>query len=157
MPQKWTKALKGSISEVFSTMFFMVLEQDPEILAANRAKPAQDWMEGRLEVTREGQTVQIWVWAPPQASQELAANLLSSDPSELSADELLDAFREMLNMVSGSVLTAVDVEGEWKMGLPQAHRLDQGDLGQAWSQAQELLGMAWDDVPVTAGVTVTPG
>ena len=154
MPNKWMKALKGSISDVFSTMFFMVLEEDPETPAANRAGPAEGWMEGWLEVTREGEKVRLWVWAPPQATQELAANLLSSDPSELTTDELQDAFREMLNMVSGSVLTAVDAEGQWKMGLPNARRLGQGNLGQAWSQAQELLGMTWEEVPITAGVSL---
>lgn len=154
MPNKWMKALKGSISEVFSTMFFMVLEEDPEVPGENRAKSAGGWLEGWLEVTREGQKVRLWVWAPPEASRELAANLLSSDPSELTTDEVLDAYREMLNMVSGSVLTTVDTEGEWKMGLPNSRQLEQGQLGQAWSQAPELLGLIWEDVPLAAGVSM---
>ena len=52
MDKIWKTALRESISEVFSTMFFLVPEEDDtlaESLAGNRA---QAWLEGWLEGDR---------------------------------------------------------------------------------------------------------
>jgi len=37
---------------------------------------------------------------------------MAYDPLDLDSEQILDAFREVLNMVAGSLLTAMDPAGE---------------------------------------------
>lgn len=154
MEQKWTKALKDSISEVFSTMFFIVLVADDNILNQVGDQESQGWYEGWLEMSLPPVTTTVWVWSPAGVVGELASNFTSLDPSELDEETLLDAYREALNMVAGKLLTIVDTEGSWQMGLPQARVLDAGKLQAALGQAQKRFSYDAEDRPVLAGLSI---
>lgn len=151
MEKIWTTALRDSISDVFSTMFFLVPEEDPSLAQALADKPAQHWLEGWLEVKQQEENVMVWIWAPPELARELAANIFSMEPEEVSQDDLLDAFREMLNMVVGSLLTIVDKESLWRMDLPQARHLEAGLLGEVAAKAQWVLSYDVEEKPLLAG------
>ncbi len=152
MENSWSRALKASISDAFSTMYFLVPEWDPEVLAEAAGQKADGWLEGRVEMTRERFRVSIWLWAPPEVVRELAANLLAQNISDVDADQMLDAFRELLNMVAGGLLTAVDAQGLWRMGLPQARVCAKGPVKDLLKQAKEQFGFLVDERPVLAGL-----
>ena len=151
MEKTWTKALKESISEVFSTMFFMVPEEEPSLLESLSPEMVDGWLHGQLEVEHEDKAVRVCVLAPPELARELAANILSLDPEDLSQDDMLDAFREMLNMVVGNLLTTVDQESQWRMGLPQAETMDSAQTGNLCSQAEWLVSYEVEEKPLLAG------
>ncbi|MGD9124827.1 MAG: chemotaxis protein CheX [Desulfarculaceae bacterium] len=151
MEETWTKALRDSISEAFSTMFFMVPEEDSEILEEIKNSSTEGWTEGWVEVSRPEQSVRFWVWAPSDVARELAANILSSEPDEVSSEDILDAYGEMLNIVVGSVLTIVDDKGEWKMGLPHAEPVPQQTLGEAVNQTQQSISFDVEGKPLLVG------
>lgn len=151
MEQTWTTALKDSISEVFSTMFFMVPEEDESLLQTLAGEPANGWLEGWLEVVQGEEKVKVWVWAPPDLAGELAANILSLDPDGITPDDMTDAFKEMINMVVGRLLTVVDTNSEWRMGLPQGRQLDGGTVGEASQQAQWHILYDIEEKPLLAG------
>lgn len=151
MDKIWKTALRESISEVFSTMFFLVPEEDPSLAESLTGNRAQAWLEGWLEVTREGEKVKVWIWSPPELAKELAANLLSLEPEGTTPDDMLDAYQEMLNMVVGRLLTVVDTESQWRMGLPKARHLEEGTVGEASSQAQWLISYDVEEKPLLAG------
>jgi len=96
MEKTWTKALMDSISEVFSTMFFMVPENDADMEQSVSGDSADDWVEGWVELEGPDESVRLCVWAPVRAARELAANILSCELHELDGDDMLDAYREML-------------------------------------------------------------
>lgn len=154
MENNWSKALRASISDVFSTMFFMVPEWDPELLAELGPQKAEGWYQGMVVVSRQQIKIGLWVWCPPQVSRELAANILALEPGDLDSEQILDAFREMINMVAGGVLTAVDPQSSWTMGLPQAHLCGRGSLGQFLASTKEQMAFNVDDRPVLAGLSV---
>lgn len=151
MEQTWTTALRESISEVFSTMFFMVPEEDDSLAASLAGSQARGWLEGWLEVNHDQEQVKVWVWAPPDLVKELAANILSLEPDGITTDDMSDAFKEMLNMVVGRLLTVVDTKSEWRMGLPQARHIDAGTVGDATKQAQWHLSYDIEEKPLLAG------
>lgn len=151
MKESWIKALKDSISETFSTMFFMVPDEEPAPNGEIGLEPAQGWIEGWAEVTHQDQGVRIWVWASKDLADELAGNILSSDPSELSPGELLDAYREMINIVVGSLLTKVDTESKWNMSLPQAKELSAGTVREIISGYPDRLFYDVEGNPLMVG------
>ncbi|MFH1057417.1 MAG: chemotaxis protein CheX [Pseudomonadota bacterium] len=152
MESNWSRALKASISDAFSTMYFMVPEWDPEVLAEAGAQKAESWLEGRVEMNRERFRLSIWLWCPPGVARELAANLLALDSPDVGEEQMMDAFRELLNMVAGGLLTAVDVQGQWRMGLPEARVCDKGQVKDLLKQAKEQFGFYVDERPVLAGL-----
>lgn len=155
MPEQWTKALKESISDVFSTMFFIILSEDNSLLGETRGLGADGWLEGWLEMTHPQQNTRIWVWIPQAVGATLASNLLSVDPEELDPAGILDAFREMLNMVAGKLLTAVDQDGEWQMGLPNAAELAGGVMAKTLDQARQTYAFEAEEGKVLAGISIT--
>ena len=157
MENNWSMALKASISEVFSTMFFMVPEWDPELLPGLSAQKTDGWLEGKVEVAKPGARVNFWVWCPPRLAQELAANILAAEPADLDAEQVSDAYREMLNMVVGGVLTAVDPQGAWRMGLPQARVRPHGTVREMLSQSREHMAFDVEEKPLLAGVSQLQG
>lgn len=152
METSWSRALKASISDAFSTMYFMVPEWDPEVLAQAGGIKAAGWCEGWVEITRERFKISLWLWSPPEVARELAANLLALEHHEVEPEQMLDAYRELLNMIGGGLLTNVDSQGLWHMGLPQARICDKGLLKERMAQAKELMGFAVDERPVVAGL-----
>lgn len=151
MQETWMKALKDSISEVFATMFFMVPEELEGLPAEIAQIDASGWLEGWVEMTRGEEKLRLLVWTPPEVARELAANILSCEPEDLSEDDVADAYREMLNMVAGSVLTAVDTESQWIMGLPQARVIEQGKVESMAAQARLLVAYEVEQKPLLAG------
>jgi hypothetical protein len=151
MDKTWTTALKGSISEVFSTMFFMVPEEDEGLAERLTGEDAAGWLEGWVDITRSGETVRLHVWAGPGLAKELAGNILSLEEDDLGPEEVLDAYAEMLNMVAGSLLTTVDPESQWKLGLPQATRRSSGRVGELSAGASWVLGFDVEGRPLLAG------
>ena len=151
MKENWIKALKDSISETFSTMFFMVPDEEEQLDEQIGGQPAQGWIEGWAEVSCQDQGVRLWVWAPKNLADELACNILSCDPSELSSGELIDAYREMINIVVGSLLTKVDKDSKWNMSLPQARELETGSVQESISQSPECLFYDVEGSPLVAG------
>lgn len=152
MENNWSRALKASISDAFSTMYFLVPEWDPEVLAEAAGQKAEGWLEGWVEMTRERFRLSIWLWAPPEVVRELAANMLALEREDVGSDQMLDAFRELLNMVAGGLLTAVDAQGQWRMGLPEARVCDKGSVKEMLKQAKEQFGFFVDERPVLAGL-----
>lgn len=151
MEMNWTKALLASISETFSTMFFVVPERDEDLFSEVKGDQADDWLEGWIEFSLGGDTVKIWVWSGPKLALELAANILSCEPDEVTSEDLLDAYREMINMVAGNVLTSLDQRGEWQMGLPNASKVSGKTVGGLSEQAQEVLCFDAEERPLLAG------
>ncbi len=150
MQKTWTKALRDSISDVFSTMFFMVPEEAPSLEQIPPAGGSQTWVEGWVDMQGPEGQARVLIWAPVELARELGANILSLEPDELSEEDMLDAYREMLNMVAGNHLTLVDDQGNWRMGLPQTsppRELPVPDTGQA----QLILYFDVEGMPLLAG------
>lgn len=155
MDKEWNRALRSAIADVFATMFFVVPEWDPELGLKLASQKAGGWYEGWVDFERAPQVIRVWVWAPPELASELAANIMASDPGDMDSEQILDAFREMLNMVAGSLLTTMDPAGNWKMGLPQGRILPSTPVKDLLKQVQEELAFEAEGRPFLAGLRMT--
>ncbi|MCB2185961.1 MAG: chemotaxis protein CheX [Deltaproteobacteria bacterium] len=146
-----TKALQDSISEVFATVFFLVLENPDQPLEVLLAEPAPGWLEGSVEIRGQELMVKFWIWSPAALARELAANIFAENEEDVTPAQVGDAYREMMNMVVGNLLTKVDKEGGWEMSLPQSHNLKAGALGEAARQAADLAAYNFGEHHLLAG------
>jgi hypothetical protein len=151
MEVKWKKVLKDSISEAFSTMYFMVPEEMPDLLDERGDEFKGSWFQSSLSANRDSITIKIWAWGPAELARILSSNILSCEPEDVEDSDMMDAYGEMLNIVVGSVLTAIDPKGEWRMGLPESSHVSAKDLGPAFAQAQDHLFYDLEEHPFICG------
>lgn len=151
MNETWKTSLKDSISEVFGTSFFLVPEPAPELLDDYLGLPAAGWLEGSLTVSHGQQKATFWIWAPMDVGRELAANIYAMETSDVDEAQVVDAYAEMMNMVAGGLLTKVDDQGVWEMGLPQAAALTAGPVGQRTKQAAGVMAFEVGSRPLISG------
>ena len=156
MEINWKTALRDSISNTFSTMFFLVPNEISEESAELGGTEAAGWVEASLEIKGEGQSLKFLVWSPPDLARELAANILCCESDEIEPGDLMDAYREMMNMVTGSLLTAIDQATLWTMGLPKAETLGEGGLNNRFKTADELVFFEIEEYPLIAGWKAQP-
>ena len=150
MQKTWTKALRDSISDVFSTMFFMVPEEAPGLAQDLDQGRVRTWVEGWVDMEGPEGKARVLIWAPVELARELGANILSLEPEDLAEEDMLDAYREMLNMVAGNHLTLVDDQGNWRMGLPGTSALQEA-AAPPREQAQWVLYFDVEGTPLVAG------
>lgn len=146
----WKQALREAISEVCATMFFMVPEPNPEAAENLASLAVTGWSLGQIELSQGEQRVRVFIGAPGEINRELAENLLAVEGGDLSDEDLADAFREMVNMVAGRVLTRVDDENRWVLGLPQSQRLPGGDAQTLLADKSGSLVLDLDGRPLLA-------
>jgi hypothetical protein len=151
MNPNWTTALKASISDTLGTMFFAVVEEDKSLLSLKEHDQQANWLLGWVVVKSGDQAIKVWTSSPYGLGKELAANLLSLDEDELSPEDLDDAYRELLNMVVGGLLTNVDTHSQWKMGLPEVVHLKAGMLSKTLANSEQSLAYDVEGHPLLAG------
>ncbi len=151
MEPNWTTALKISISDALSTMFFMVPEEHPALLDQISADDGQAWCFGWVIVKSGGEAIKVWVCTPEKLARELSANILSMDADELDSEDLEDAYKELLNMVVGGLLTNVDSTSKWRMGLPEVSMLSGGLLGKSLGGSAQSMAFDVDGMPLITG------
>ena len=151
MEPNWTKALKISISDTLSTMYFMVPEEHPALLDEISQDDKQAWCFGWVVVKSSDQAIKIWVCTPESLARELSANILSQDADQLVPEDLEDAYKELLNMVVGGLLTGVDTKSQWRMGLPEVSMIKGAMLGKALGGSSLSMSFDVDGMPLITG------
>lgn len=121
------KNLNRTLSEVFETMFFTMLEplQEPP---APEELMQEDHFEAVISFSggREGS---IHFYFPESLARYITINLSGKKSGQLTEPQLLDTVRETANMTVGSLLGIVDPEGRCRLGIPESRRV--GDLSPA--------------------------
>lgn len=119
MHKECHSAMKDAISEVFETMFFVMVDFPADALEIEK-----DWCESRIGLYREKVRQQeIAFRFHKDFARMLTANLLSKREDGVAEDELEDAMKELANMVGGSYLSRLHQDA-WELGIP--HLLSPG-------------------------------
>jgi len=133
-------------------MFFMVPEDNPDLAAAPDKVSVAGWYQGSMDFSHPDAELEVTVCTPAEVARELAANILAGEDDELSAGQVLDCYGEMINMVAGGLLTAVDQKGEWKMGLPRKQVLKAGNAAQLAAGKLHHQFLEVDGRPLVAAI-----
>ncbi|MGC3970708.1 MAG: chemotaxis protein CheX [Pirellulales bacterium] len=89
---------------------------------------------------------------PEQLATTLAADILSADGDDLTAEQIEDACKELANVVCGQWLTAAfGSQPVFKLSVPEAARLNR-DGWCEWIDAPTAIGVQIDDQPLAAQI-----
>ncbi len=128
MDQQMMTNLRQAISSVLETMFFM---------------PVQITDEGGFGDKWSQQNTKLWhavvrfsgpangsffLLVPASLAQEITANFLGLDETEVEPGQESDTVKEALNMIGGFVLSQVQKADEYQIGIPEIVSENPADL-----------------------------
>ena len=111
--------LKGAISNVLETMFFQPVQ------FVDFSCSLQEWFSGRdslLGATigfRGPSSGSMFFLSPMKVLREMTANFLGLSEEEINQEQQMDTIKEILNMTGGHMLSLIDKEGLFKIGIPE--------------------------------------
>jgi CheY-specific phosphatase CheX len=124
----------GSLLSVLENMAFIFADPSPADMGPEA--PEQALLARMTYRGMENGTV--CVAAPFGLCREIAVNMLGAGPGELSASEVLDALRELLNMSCGQFLTErFGEELVFDLSIPEVSPLEAG----GWNSHLESPGV----------------
>lgn len=113
------KAMKASISNVLEKMFFKTVT----IYEADTALP--EWFQAAEPLTGaslsfEGpESGSIYFIVPESAATQITADFLGLEADQVDAAKCADTVKEALNMIGGSMLSGLDRQRAYKLGIPR--------------------------------------
>lgn len=114
------KNLYRTLSDVFETMFFTILEPLPEPPSLEEVSD-QGHLEAVIGYQGEREGV-IRFYFPEPLARYITVNLLGMESTQLTETQLLDTVKETANMAVGSLLGRIDPEGLCNLGIPESRR-----------------------------------
>ena len=113
------ESLKEAISDVMETMFFLPVQ------FADKTCPLGPWFSGEGEMLESSVDFKcpgsgrIFLFAPRAGVEEMSANILGIEADEVSEGQVSDTLKEAINMMTGRMLSLVDQEGSFALGIPR--------------------------------------
>ncbi len=152
-PHRYHSVLTEVISELLNSFAYMYVQP-----LARRDLPADnpdEHLKGSIDfLGRLCGTLEIAL--PMRTCVELAANALGADAQEITRERAEDAFKELLNITSGHILTAIAGEAPvFDCSLPQTSSLDLAGW-QALAAEPESLAVMADGMPMLLQLRIGP-
>ena len=113
------ETMKDSISNVLETMFF----QPVQISDGNYT--LEEWFSqdrSLIGVTLDfsGPSAgSFYLLIPVKTANEITANFLGLVEEEINEEQKRDTIKEALNMIGGGLLSFIDKEGAYRLGIPE--------------------------------------
>lgn len=140
MSSDWQAALRGAISEVLETMFFMAVD-----FLNVTPLPGGHEFESRIVLTDGRGGFEVCFRVTPMFAAMITANLLGKEESEVQPEEIEDALKEFTNMAGGNFQGRMR-KLDWEMDIPSFRILDAAavplSLGFAFEWVGEPMGVA---------------
>jgi CheY-specific phosphatase CheX len=129
-------------ANIFETMFFIFIEpqedKDPneggarKIVEKGAEAPSVSYLKSIIQV--QGEIAgQIKLFLPRDLARNMAENFLGLD-EEVTDFQAMDMAGELLNMISGNLLSSGNKKGKYKLGMPVNDASDTRDLQKELSQ-----------------------
>lgn len=146
------KTLKEAISNVLETMFFQPVQ------FVDFSCSLQEWFSGRESLLgatldfRGPSSGSLFFLAPLKVLREMTANFLGLSEEKIDKDQQADTVKEILNMMGGQMLSLIDKEGLFKIGIPELIDIhDQTDTRLGGLKGDKLL-IQTEDNRLAAGI-----
>ncbi|MGM0417177.1 MAG: chemotaxis protein CheX [Thermodesulfobacteriota bacterium] len=118
MKQNWNRLMKDSISEVLSSMFFSPVEFD-ENCSLNYAVPffkSKSTVISEISVTGDV-NVKLYSAFLYKSLEELTKDFTGRE--KVGGNDCMETFKEMLNMIIGSVLADCYKGSDYRLNIPE--------------------------------------
>ncbi|MDX2149873.1 MAG: chemotaxis protein CheX [Bryobacteraceae bacterium] len=126
------QVLDQSVSEVLETMCFAFPEGP---LDAALAPVGEDAIDAEIRFCGHAAGA-FHLRVGPQAAWELASSFLGTDAGELEEGRMVDAVREIANMICGSALSALEADQSFELSEPSATAGEFSGLGHCYALEQ---------------------
>jgi CheY-specific phosphatase CheX len=139
MDKQMMKNLKQAISSVLETMFFL-----PVQITAENSPRHNGWLQQqktwhvalRFSGPLNGS---FFLLVPAGLAQEITANFLGLDETDVDPSQETDTVKEALNMIGGYVLSQAKDADEYQIGIPEIVNADQADLAKMRLESQNTI------------------
>lgn len=135
-------AMKGSISEVLETMFFLPLEFSDEACIDTW------WSEGRengLLVTRLNFTGPLsgmfFFYMPKSLGLSLAASFMGEEEADVSEEHVADTVKEITNMIAGNTFGAWNDQAIFDLGIPEIVTFEEAEKRHSEAVEKMFVGI----------------
>jgi CheY-specific phosphatase CheX len=119
MQTKITETLKEAISKVLERMFFQT------VVISEERGPLQEWFSrnqapvaAKIEIDGDLPGT-LYLISSPEALKDLTDNFMGVEGEMVQEEQKQDVLKEALNMIGGQMLSLMDKEGKFHIGLPQ--------------------------------------
>ena len=152
MPTITQNVLLPALGEAMETLAFMVPDTDPD----PEMPPPANGLRATMCFTGPVNGF-IEIWADENFARQLVSNILPEDAADApAADQIVDAFKELLNTTCGLVLprlatTSADV---FDVTIPQATAFPDGAAWNDFVAQPEVLLLCVDGHPLAARLAV---
>ena len=109
--------LRKVISNVLESMFFIFIEPVSLSECTEGLKRAS-FSQVSISLNGPGQGMDCDFYFETALAGQMAANFLGVESGDLSAEQILDVLKEMVNMVAGGLVNICDPEGRIALGIP---------------------------------------
>lgn len=112
------RLLKEAIFDVMDRMFFQPIQfVDANCGAAEWFPRGQKILGTTLQIDGEPKFF-LYLFLSETMAQRLTADFLGLEGKPPAEEQTIDTAKEALNMIGGRMLSAMDEEGSWSIGLP---------------------------------------
>lgn len=137
------EAISETFNSVIETMAFMMAEEFEGVVDAD-----VEYLEGRMTYEGDEKSGVLHILAPREFCPPLAANMLGVEPGDEEIyNKGLDAFKELLNIICGQLLTQVYTDlPVFDLSVPQLE--SSAGKGGAWErfmQHSDAVGFRVED------------
>ncbi len=130
-------------SNIFETMFFIVLEIGEDETPLEDIMPPATMLRGEIEF--EGKhTGRLTLDLPVELAQTMASNFLGLEEEKAPDYQADDMVRELCNMICGNLFSRVDQKTVWNLTIPRTRRMS----AMEWNQDMDTPGIT---IHFTAG------
>lgn len=117
--QRLMKAMKDSISKVFETMFFKMVQISKDNYTLAEWLGAEQDVMGATLALKGPLSATVYLMIPRSFMEEITADFLGLDPQRVKVGKQGDTIKEALNMIGGGMLSILDKKGVFKLGIPE--------------------------------------
>ncbi len=113
------KSLKDSIFDVFENMFFLPVQPYSHETTLN------EWMKGQGRVVgsrlnfRTSSDGLFYLFIPEDDALDASSSFLAVNRDQVTAEQMKDIVKEILNMIGGRALSMEDPSGNFSLGIPE--------------------------------------
>lgn len=113
------KAMKASISNVLETMFFLMVQISGGHCTPQEWFPRSQPLMGATLNFNGPVTGTFYLLIPLNMAEQIAANFLGLNAEEINVEQRKDTVKEALNMIGGGILSNMEQNGAFKLGIPK--------------------------------------
>jgi hypothetical protein len=144
MQSQLRTTMKGAISNVLETMFFLVPTfEDNE--NSQTFENTSFLLESSIAITNKNEHLKLHFMVSRDFSSIITGNFLGVGQEQVSLEQMEDTLKELANMIGGDCLARLPANN-WELGIPKLEPLETAQDAQSGRNIC-VVAFSWNDEP----------